>query len=453
MVDDGGYVDSHGYHLAYRIRAGAPGRDVVVFTPGGTVPIVHLDRDRNGARLLEGLAALGRVVLFDRRGIGMSDPITDWSRPLVEQWADDLAVIAGEVCETPPVVVSLSDYWGPARLFAADHPASLTMLVLYEPTGPLWAVDLRSSVRTIAPVPELDSEDLIARVCPSRAEDRSFREWFDLAGQTGASPGVAARLYDQPDETCIRRLAEAQAHIRATTLVLRRPGNLVGSPAAPDPVATAIPLGERVDLPGRDYHWLGDEIDPLIAEISRFVTGERLSPSPVRELRVVMFTDLVGSTDRLSSVGDARWRTTLDRHDEQVAAEVARQGGVVVKTTGDGILATFSSIDHALRAAEAVCARLDSEELAVRIGVHVGDVEWRGSDLAGVAVHIAARVMALAGPNEILTTASAQLAAAGSNHVFEPRGEQTLKGLAGTWMLYLDTTVASQTRPREPRTE
>ncbi len=166
MVEDGGYVDSHGYHLAYRIRAGAPGRDVVVFTPGGTVPIVHLDRDRNGARLLEGLAALGRVVLFDRRGIGMSDPITDWSRPLVEQWADDLAVIAGEVCETPPVVVSLGDYWGPARLFAADHPASLTMLVLYEPTGPMWAVDLRSSVRTIAPVPELDSEDLIAARLP-----------------------------------------------------------------------------------------------------------------------------------------------------------------------------------------------------------------------------------------------------------------------------------------------
>jgi class 3 adenylate cyclase/pimeloyl-ACP methyl ester carboxylesterase len=449
-VEGWGYVESDGHHLAYRVRDGAPGRDLVVFTPGGTVPMDHLERDRNGARLLDGLDALGRVVLFDRRGIGMSDPIADWSRPLVEQWADDLALIARLVCGVPPVVLSLGDYWGPARLFAASHPEDLTGLVLYEPTGPTWAVDLTESVSTHAGLAELDEADLIARVCPSRADDRSFREWFDVAGRTGASPGVAARLYDRPNDDCVRRLIAAQSRIEVATLVLRRPDNLVGSPDEPDPVASAIRFGVRVDLPGRDYHWLGDEIDVLVAEISRFVVGKPLAPAPIRELRAVMFTDLVGSTDQLSAVGDARWRTTLDRHDAQVLTDVARHGGLVVKTTGDGVVATFASVDHALRAAEAIRDRLEGEELAVRIGVHVGDVEHRGSDISGVAVHVAARVMALSGPNEILTTTSVKLAATGSSHDFEPIGRRSLKGVTGTWMIYRDTTASRPTKHGEP---
>src|SRR4029077_2944395 len=134
-MDASGYVASGGHHLAYRVRDGADGREVVLITPGGTVPMEFLERDRIGVRLLDGLAAVGRVVLFDRRGIGLSDPITDWSRPLVEQWAEDLAAIVAAACSDAPVVVALGDYWGPARLFAADHSDSLAGLVLYEPTG------------------------------------------------------------------------------------------------------------------------------------------------------------------------------------------------------------------------------------------------------------------------------------------------------------------------------
>ena len=121
-----GYVDSDGHHLAYQLHDGAPEREIVLFTPGGTVPMDFLERDRNGVRLVEGLAAIGRVVLFDRRGIGLSDPITDWSRPLVEQWADDLWVIVSQSCRSAPAVVSLGDYWGPARLFAGRHPDALS---------------------------------------------------------------------------------------------------------------------------------------------------------------------------------------------------------------------------------------------------------------------------------------------------------------------------------------
>jgi class 3 adenylate cyclase len=396
-----------------------------------------LERDRVGARLLEGLAAIGRVVLFDRRGIGLSDPITDWSRALVEQWAEDLATIVETVCTGAPVIVSLGDYWGPARLFAADHPDALTALVLYEPNGPVAIVDLLPGVH----------EDWIGHVCPSRVDDRAFREWFDAAGRTGASPGVAARIYERPPEDVIRRLTDAHGRISAPTLVLRRPDNLVGSAAAPDPVATEIAHGERVDLPGRDYHWLGADIDSVLAEVSRFVTGESRLPTPERELCAVVFTDLVGSTERATALGDERWKAMLDRHDAAVTREVARNAGVIVKTTGDGVLATFRSADRALRAADGIRAQLGGDELSVRIGVHVGDVERRGDDIAGIAVHVAARVMAFAGPGEVLVTASVPIAATGTDHRFETVGDHVLKGVPGTWTLFRAATTAGTLAP------
>jgi class 3 adenylate cyclase len=420
------YVNSDGHHLAFRALEGAPGREVVLFTPGGTVPMEFLERDRVGARLLEGLAALGRVVLFDRRGIGMSDPITDWSCPLVSQWADDLAAIVKHACTVPPVVVSLGDYWGPARLFAADHPDALAELVLYEPAGPVASVDLSNMV----------SDDWLAQVCPSRAADKAFRDWFEAAGRTGASPGVATRIYDRPPTDCIARLAASHARIAVRTLVLRRPGNLVGSASLPDPVASQIRAGERVDLAGSDYHWLGNDIDSVLAEISRFITGETQLPSPERELCAVVFTDLVGSTERASALGDALWKATIERHDAEVAHIVTQTGGHVVKSTGDGVLATFSSASSALRAIGRIRAQLRSDDLDVRVGVHVGDVERRADDLAGIGVHIAARVMALAEAGEVLTTGSVPIAATGSAHDFELVGERTLRGIPGTWELF-----------------
>jgi len=269
------YADSDGHHLAFRVLDGAPAREVVLITPGGTVPMEFLERDRVGARLLEGLRGIGRVVLFDRRGIGLSDPITDWSCPLVAQWADDLAAIVECACTVPPVVVSLSDYWGPARLFASGHPDALAELVLYEPNGPLDPLDLSGMV----------TGDWLAHVCPSRAEEKAFRDWFDAAGRTGASRGVATRIYERPPDSCVAQLAASHAQITVRTLVLRRPGNLLGSAPLPDPVASEIRRAERVDLSGSDYHWLGNDVDSMLAEISRFVTGRK--SSAVTRARIV----------------------------------------------------------------------------------------------------------------------------------------------------------------------
>jgi class 3 adenylate cyclase len=395
-----------------------------------------LEADRIGARLVEGLASLGRVVLYDRRGIGLSDPIIDWSRALVEQWADDLAAVVDQACAKPPVVVTLGDYWGPARLFAGTRSEHLSALILYEPTGPNGGVDLTTSATVRSPVADDDGMDWIETVCPSRADDPLFREWFTSAGRSGASPAIAARIYEPPPLAVIRRLEEAQANITVPTLVLRRPNNLLASSVMPDPVAEVIPRARRVDLPGTDYHWLGEDVDELLAEISHHVIGERRLPAPHRQLQAVLFTDLVRSTERAAELGDRRWRSLLDRHDRSVVQEIGRQGGTVVKTTGDGVLATLPSADAALRAAVAIRTRLAEDDLDVRVGLHVGDVERRGDDLAGVAVHAAARVMALAGAGEILATTPMEMAATGGEHRFELAGDHALKGLRGVWTLY-----------------
>ena len=177
------YAEVEGRHIAYRIHDGAADHNLVLFTPGGTIPMGALEDDRIGARLIGGLRAVGRLLVFDRLGIGLSDPITDWERPLVEQWADDLATVIEAAGLDQPVVVALGDYWGPARLFAGQNPEVLGKLVLYEPNGPTDPVDLRRTT--------IEDSDLIALVCPSRVDDTAFRQWFDMAGRTGASPAVA----------------------------------------------------------------------------------------------------------------------------------------------------------------------------------------------------------------------------------------------------------------------
>jgi len=177
----------------------------------------------------------------------------------------------------------------------------------------------------------------------------------------------------------------------------------------------------------------GGEVDALLAEVSRFVTGEHRAPVPERVLAAVFSSDLVGSTDRATALGDARWKQVLDRHDEIARSCVARRGGIVIKTTGDGILATLPSASSALAAAGDLRSALRDEHLEVRVGIHVGDLDLRGDDISGVGVVTAARIMSLAGPGDILASSTAVEAANGSSHRFEPRGEHRLKGVAGTW--------------------
>jgi class 3 adenylate cyclase len=197
-----------------------------------------------------------------------------------------------------------------------------------------------------------------------------------------------------------------------------------------------VPGAVRVDLPGEDLSPFGSEVDALLAEVFRFVTGEHRLPPPERILAAVLYSDLVASTDRTTALGDARWRRVLDRHDEIAQACVGRRGGTVIKTTGDGILAVLASATNALRAARELRAALLEQDLEVRVGVHVGDIDRRGDDISGVGVVIAARILNLAAPGEILVSSAAVSATTGEPIHFEPRGEHHLKGIPGTWPIF-----------------
>jgi class 3 adenylate cyclase len=416
-------------HLAYREVTGAGSGDHdAVLVLSGTMPMDALFEDRVAVRLVDGLAALGRLVLFDRCGIGLSDAPADGDPATYNRWCDDLeAVVAAAGVERPVLVGNLLGAPVPF-LYADRHSDGLTAIVLVEPVPPGPADNPLVSARI--------ATDAASFLCPSRADEPGFREWFDRAGRLGASPGMAQRVYPHPDRAELAVIETACARVRVPALVLRRPANDASPRRERDPMLELAPTAVRVDIPGNDLLSFGAELDALLDEVYRFVTGEHRALEPERILAAILYTDLVASTERAAAVGDARWRHVLDRHDDMARACVGRRGGTVIKTMGDGVLALFPAASGAIRAARELRAGLTAEGLEMRAGIHVGDVDRRGDDISGVAAAIAARILALAGPSEILASGIATGAASGEEGQFEPRGEHELKGVPGTWSIF-----------------
>ena len=417
--------------IVYRViaSAGNESRDILL-VGGGTASMESLFDDPVGVRLLEGLSDLGRLVVFDRCGIGLSDPPDDWNEPAFAGWLQDVeaVVVAAEVVR--PVVVSSLNAAVVALAYCVRHPDDVTSMVFLEPSPP-GRFDPEHVRAQIAG--EIDS---VALLCPSRADEPGFREWFTRAGQSGASPRLAARAYPIPNDDQVREIEEGAACCRIPTLVLRRPAHFYSPDRSNDRFLALVAGAVRVDLPGEDLSIYGGEVDALLAEASRFVTGSYRAPSPQRVLAAVMYSDLVASTERATSIGDAHWKRLVDRHDEVAHSCVGRRGGAVIKTTGDGVLATFPSATNAIRAAQEIRAALVQHDLHMRVGIHVGEIDQRGNDISGIAVTIAARVMAHAGPGEILVSHAVPPAITGSDIEFHDRGMRRLKGIAETWRVY-----------------
>jgi class 3 adenylate cyclase len=426
-----------GTHVAYRVLDPEPPREAardVVMVSGGLIPLELFEEEPGFARLLDGLRALGRVIVFDRRGVGLSDPIEDWDRVVSDQWTDDLAAVV-DASGARDIVLVAWDGFGVGSRYAALHPERVSALVLYEPLiieDDEWeAWSARRMQRSSANV--RGEEDILEEVAPSRIADRGFREWYARAGRMGASPSTAPRiwqsvLHTHPREARLEELA-------SPTLVLHRRDN---SFVAEDVLTLArkrIPHASVIELEGRDHFPFVGDVDALVAEVAAFVGERRLAP-PQRLVSVVLFTDLVDSTQRAASLGDEGWKSVLDRHDAVVRAIVGRSGGTVVKTTGDGVLALLPSGGICLRAAAAIRRDLSAEGLDVRIGVHIGDIDRRGDDVSGLAVNIASRVMSKGGAGEIVVTVSVVAAVAGQAIAFEPLGSHDLKGVPGTWELF-----------------
>jgi class 3 adenylate cyclase len=418
-------------HIAYRVIVGdGTSAHDVVFLLGGTASMEAMFEDPVGVRCLDGLAGLGQLVVFDRRGIGLSDPLTHGDLPYEARWSDDIEAVVAASQVARPILVSGMNSWTPAVVYCDRHPDDVAAMVSLEPSPPFrFPADItRGQIAG-----EIDS---VALFCPSRTNEPGFREWFTRAGRVGASPTRAANAYPTWTDAQAREIQQATARISAPTLVLRRPANHYSPPAARDPVATLVPGAVRVDLPGEDLMFYGSELDALLAEISRFVTGEHRLPAPECALAAVLFSDVVASTEQASALGGERWKRLLDRHDQLARTCIGRRGGTVIKTTGDGILATLPSAISTIHAAQELRAALAEEGLDVRVGIHVGDIDHRGDDISGLAVNIAARIMHLAAPGEILLSRTVTDLTAGSTITFADRGEHQLKGVPGTWQLF-----------------
>ena len=426
-----------GTHIAFQVLdAGlhsANAHDIVMVS-GGMFPMESFEGYPGFQRLLEGLREIGRVVIFDRRGIGLSDPPPDFDRPILDQWADDVrAVVDASGIEN--VVVFAWDGFGIASRFAARNPDSIAKLVLHHPMareqGDEWWTYRRDLIRRN--LAGEGSEELLTTIAPSLVSDPTFREWYVRAGRTGASPALASRIWESvfeqtPDEQMLEE-------VDTPTLVLVRDEHVHAPAEAVRAAAARLRRVSTVEVRGEDlFPFLGD-VDGVVAEISHFLLGERRTPPPQRLLAAVLFTDLVDSTARAASLGDARWKTLLDRHDSVMRAAVGHCGGTVVKGTGDGVLALLPSASAALTVAERARRELAGDQLDVRIGIHVGDVDRRGDDISGLAVNIAARVMSKAGTGEIFVTDSVVAATGGPGPQYEPQGTYELKGVPGGWAL------------------
>lgn len=426
-----------GVHIAYQVFGDGPVDLVMV--PGF---ISHLEQAWESpafAHLHRRLGSFARVITFDKRGTGLSD--RTGSLPDLDQRMLDVLAVMDDAGSDRAALLGISEGGSMAIVFAATHPERTRALVLYGAYAKLTC----GPDHPIGMTPE-EVEDLgayleprwgtgvgLAAWAPSLGEDEEARQWWARLQRLSASPGAARQLITSYNNIDAR---PALPLVQAPTLVLHRTEDRMIPVEHGREIAEAIDGARLVEFPGHDHLLATTNCDLIVDEIAEFLTGAAPAHEPDRVLATVLFTDIVGSTERAGEVGDRRWRDVLDAHDRLVERQVHRHAGRVVKSTGDGVLAVFDGPTRAVRAARAITDGSGGVGVEVRAGLHTGEIVERADDVAGIAVHVASRVSAAAGAGEVLVSRTLVDLVAGSGVEFDDRGEHELKGVAGTWRLF-----------------
>jgi len=425
-----------GVHIAYQVFGQGP-LDLVVI-PGFISHVEWAWEDPALALFLKRLGAFARVIIFDKRGTGMSDRTE--RLPDVDHRMLDIEAVLDAVNSENAALFAVSEGGPMAILFAAVHPERTRALAL-------WGTYARMTIAPDYPIgietaqlhqiaqrfePDWGSGVGLEYWAPSVGDDPHAREFFARLQRLGASPGAAMALLTSYIDIDVR---PALPLIQAPTLIMHRTGDLMVSVNHARYLAEHIKGAQRLELDGTDHFWWTEDSDVIVDEIEEFLTGSRSDPEPDRVLASVLFTDIVDSTRKAAELGDRAWKALLDKHDALAERQVERQRGRLVKKTGDGILATFDGPARSVRCAQAIREGARGLGLQVRAGVHIGEVEQRVADVSGLGVHIASRIEGLARPGEVLVSRTVADLVVGSGLAFSDRGEHELKGVPGRWQL------------------
>jgi class 3 adenylate cyclase len=434
---ESGYARTSGGWIGYQVVGAGP-PDLLVIKPD-YLPIDLMWDEPRFVRFLNGLSSFSRHIWFDPRGTGSSDSIAPVEGRLIESIVDDMISVLDELgCDQ---VVVLGALGPPALQFVAAHPERTSALVLVNPTARYrqtddyeeWADAPHEALEVVLESvrERRGTSQLLRFLAPSAAGDARFERWLTQCERLSMPPQDAYWRFRASYEVDVRHLLPA---IRVPTLVVVRAGWRGYEQGRY--VSEQIDGARYVELAGKDYWFFAGDTGPLVDAIEEFVTGRFPRHEVDRVLATVMFTDVVGSTDHAEEMGDRRWSELLATHNTVVRTELERFRGREIKTTGDGFLATFDGPGRAVRCACAIRDAVQAIGINVHVGLHTGEIELRGDDIGGIAVHTAQRVMALAQPNEVLVSRTVADLIAGSGIPVADRGTHTLKGVSDQWRLF-----------------
>ncbi len=427
------YAKSGDVHIAYQAFGDGPINLVLV--PGFVSNVETYWEQPDFARFLTRLAGYARVVTFDKRGTGGSDRVSEL--PGLDVRMDDLRAVMDAAGMDQAVLLGISEGAPLAILFAATYPERCRSLALYGSFSRFsyWFPTEEALASFFGYVESAwGTGGSIQRFAPSRASDAAFQRWWGRNERSGASPAAVTALMRMNSQIEISGVLPA---VRVPTLVIHRTEDQVVSIEGGRDVAAKIPGARLAEFTGTDHlFYVGDNADDIADTIEEFFTGSRGSAVIDRVLATVMFTDIVGSTEKAAALGDRRWRALLDDHHAMIRRILTRFRGREVKTTGDGFLATFDGPARGVRCASAIANEIKSLGIDIRAGLHTGECEMIGDDVGGIAVHIGARVAALAGAGEVLVSGTVKDLVAGSGLSFSNRGAAALKGIPGEWQIF-----------------